>query len=257
MSIKKENNNSNSEELKKDSKPIELVIAKKDNNDLKNNESKKDVASILKDIKFKKENKIESEKPNDNTSNGSNDLFFEKFNKSKKDFKKDNKEKQLLAKKQIISQARISGLSKRLEDNTFTLKIYLFLLVIFFITVGFGIAIFTVLLPYSGPGQYDASNVTDIWQRVNYIQYPNFAITSVVLSAITFILLPAPYLYLLATWFVGINQVTRSKVFILINLSLSLLAILMFIIILILSTLIFVNVSAPIIQFPADPLPTP
>ncbi|MGL5591471.1 MAG: hypothetical protein ACRDCF_01915 [Mycoplasmoidaceae bacterium] len=250
MSIKKENKDLNS----KESKPIELVL-KKDNS--KPNEVKKDVNSILKDLKTKKENLIENEKSDDNYSKGSNDLFFEKFNKSKKDFKRDNKERQLLAKKQIISQARISGLSKRLEDNTFTLKIYLFLLVTLFITVGFGIAIFVILLPYSGPGSYDSSNVTDIWQRVNYVQYPNFAITCVVLSAMTFILLPSPYLYLLATWFVGINQVTRSKVFILINVSLSLLAILMFIIIFILSTVIFVNVSAPIIQFPADPLPTP
>ncbi|MGL5640211.1 MAG: hypothetical protein ACRDCD_00940 [Mycoplasmoidaceae bacterium] len=253
MSIKKENKDLNSKELKKDSKPIELVI----DNNKKPNEVKKDVNSILKDIKSKKENTIENEKSDFNSSKGSNDLFFEKFNKSKKDFKRDNKEKQLLAKKQIISQARISDLSKRLEDNTFALKIYLFLLVTLFITVSFSIAIFTVLLPYSGPGVYDLSNVTDIWQRVNYVQYPNFAITSVVLSAMTFILLPSPYLYLLATWFVGINRVTRSKVFIIINISLSLLAILMFIIIFILSTIIFVNVSAPIIQFPADPLPTP
>lgn len=243
MSIKKEN---------KDSKPIELVVEDKNKNS-KSKEVKKDVNSILNDLNLKKEN----EKLNNNSSNDSNELFFEKFNKSKKDFKKENKEKQQLAKKQIISQARISGFSKRLEDNSFTMKIYLFLLITMFITIGFAISIFVILLPYSGPGQYDSSNVTDIWQRVNYIQFPNFAITSVVLSAMTFILLPAPYLYLLATWFVGINQVTRSKIFIFTNIGLSFLAILMFIIILILSTIIFVNVSAPIIQFPADPLPTP
>lgn len=248
MSIKKENKNS---------KPIELVVTSNNRKDLKPKEIKKDVTAILEDLNSKKEDKVESDKSNSDYSKGSNDLFFEKFNKSKKDFKKDNKEKQQLAKKQIVSQARISGLSKRLEDNSFTMKIYSFLLITMFITIGFAIAIFVVLLPYSNPGVYDSSNVNDIWQRVNYVEHPNFAITSVVLSGITFILLPAPYLYLLATWFVGINQVTRSKVFILINISLSFLAIIMFIIILILSTVIFVGVSAPIIQFPADPLPTP
>lgn len=248
MSIKKENKNS---------KPIELVVTSNNSKDSKPKEIKKDVTAILENLNSKKEDKVESDKSNSDSSKGSNDLFFEKFNKSKKDFKKDNKEKQQLAKKQIVSQARISGLSKRLEDNSFTMKIYLFLLTTMFITIGFAIAIFVVLLPYSNPGVYDSSNVNDIWQRVNYVEHPNFAITSVVLSGITFILLPAPYLYLLATWFVGINQVTRSKVFILINISLSFLAIIMFIIILILSTVIFVGVSAPIIQFPADPLPTP
>lgn len=211
MSIKKENKNS---------KPIELVVTSNNSKDSKPKEIKKDVTAILENLNSKKEDKVESDKSNSDSSKGSNDLFFEKFNKSKKDFKKDNKEKQQLAKKQIVSQARISGLSKRLEDNSFTMKIYSFLLITMFITIGFAIAIFVVLLPYSNPGVYDSSNVNDIWQRVNYVEHPNFAITSVVLSGITFILLPAPYLYLLATWFVGINQVTRSKVFILINISL-------------------------------------
>ncbi|MGL4647363.1 MAG: hypothetical protein ACRCVI_01405 [Mycoplasmoidaceae bacterium] len=184
-----------------------------------------------------------------------NDIFFEKFEKSKKDFKKENKKRKLFAQKLMSSQSKIQGLQRKLEDNSFLFKVYIFLFTSFFVTVGFSIGVFTVLLPYANHQVYDANNVSDIWQRVSYVQYPHFAMTTVVFSGIIFCLLPMPYLYLIATWFVGINDVKRSKMFVLTNFYLAVFALTLFIVTFILSTIFFAGIGAPSIQFPAVPLP--
>lgn len=147
-------------------------------------------------------------------SKSSNELFFEKFNNTKKDYKKQQLEK---VKKEIDKRNKTLSFDRRLEDNRFLTKVYIVICVVIFFTLSISITVFTInLMFYDGNvdkflnnnAWYGIANAVNKW-------YLNMNKAVVIMSAISFSLVPLPFLFLLTTWFVGMNQIFRSWKFIL------------------------------------------
>lgn len=140
-----------------------------------------------------------------------NETFFEKFEKTKKDFSKEKRKQIFTAKKNISTKFKSSSLSTKLNDSKF-LKIS------WSIFICFGIFILSYCSTVLGFLAINFSGVSNPLSKWTYINV-NLALTqlSVICSGIVLALVVIPYLYLVASWFVGINSVYKSSSFFIFN----------------------------------------
>lgn len=184
------------------------------------------------------------EKPiNENfVSTEANNTFFEKFEKSRKDIAKDKRERSLEAKKSLNLKGKMLGFDNKLRDDAFVKKFW-----IGFILAGLlFFAYACVVISFLGP-QFNGAT-SDKWSYVNW--YGDMNKTIVIFSGVVVGLIPIPYVYLIASWFVGINNVWRSKSFFVVNLTFLSICAVLVLLILPMSSVIFgyVNNFSPIIS---------
>lgn len=185
------------------------------------------------DVNGNKSNIQNSSTPENETnkSDDKNALFFEKFEKSKKDFLKEKRKEKYDAKKSIISKNKLLGFESRLRDEEFIKKIWILFIV-------FGIAFLAYACVVMGFLGNKFNGVSDNkWVYANY--YSGLTKTSVIFSGIVISLIPLPYVYLLSSWFIGINNVQNSKYFIVTNITILVLSAILLIVVVPMSSLIF------------------
>ncbi len=144
-----------------------------------------------------------------------NELFFEKFNNTKKDHKKAELER---ARKLINKKNKSLGFERRLDDNRYVGMIYGIIAGIIVLILAISITAFTISYKFMvdhDPGNYSTDNT---WWGIatavdKYYGTMNSAV--VIMSGIAFSLVPLPFFFLAATWFMGMNQVFRSRNFML------------------------------------------
>lgn len=144
----------------------------------------------------------------------SNELFFEKFNNTKKDYKRQQLEK---VKKEIDKRNKTLSFDRRLEDNRFLTKVYIIVLIVVLFILSISITVFTINIQFYN-GEIDKYLNNNTWYGIaNAINkwYIDMNKAIVIMSGIAFSLIPLPFLFLLTTWFVGMNQIFRSWKFIL------------------------------------------
>ena len=143
----------------------------------------------------------------------SNDLFFEKFNNTKKNYKKEQLKN---VKKQLDKKNKSLSFERRLENNRYLTKIYIILGVIIFFTLALSITVFVININFiDSSGSKYANNST--WYGIDFIGhilYPTLFKATVVIAGVSFGLIPLPFIFLGITWFIGLNQVFRSRIFI-------------------------------------------
>lgn len=140
----------------------------------------------------------------ENKISNSNETFFEKFEKTKKDFVKEKKIGKQKAQKSLKFKSKILGFENRLRDEDFIRNSWIAFIVLSILFVAYA----SVSLGFLGNKFNGAS---DKWIYANY--YLDMTKTIVVFSSIILVIMPMPFLYLLGTWFVGINGTHKSKQF--------------------------------------------
>lgn len=167
-----------------------------------------------------------------------NSTFFEKFEKTKKDFVKEKKLKKAKAQKSLRIKNKILGFENKLRDDEFVKNSW-----IAFVSIGiFIVAYCCVCLGFMATKFTSTSDAK--WQvAVGIPDNGNMLKTIVIFSSIVLILVPIPYIYLLGSWFVGINGTFKSKVFFLVTFSLMVIATVLFLIILPMSAYLFAKVN--------------
>ncbi|MBD5445904.1 MAG: hypothetical protein HDR31_01130 [Mycoplasma sp.] len=169
--------------------------------------------------------------------NDANSTFFEKFEKSKKDINKDKKKQWSEAKKSMGLRNKVLGFENRLRDDIFIRKIWIILGIFSVIFLAYS----SVVIGFLGD-KFNGANSDDYkWTYVNYFLDMNK--TTVVFSGFVIALIPLPYIYLLAAWFIGINSVHRSKPFIVVLIIFLSISLLLTILIIPMSSIIFANVN--------------
>lgn len=172
---------------------------------------------------------------NETTSNDANSTFFEKFEKTKKDFLKEKRQKDFLAKRSLSSKSKAKGLENKLRDDKFVKDSWISFIVIGLFLFAYGCVVMGFLAT-----QFNGST-SNKWTFIDL--YSDMTKTTIVFSGIIVCLIPIPYMYLLASWFVGINSVHRSKSFFLVNMTFIGIAIVLFICVLPMSSIIFAGVN--------------
>lgn len=149
-----------------------------------------------------------------NSQNGpvdKNEVFFEKFEKSKKDFIKEKRKEKNRAKKSISNQNKLLGFENRLRDDSYFKKFWIILLSITALLLTYA----CIVMGFLGPHFSKVSDGSRWTPAVNV--YGGLTRTSIIFSGVIIALIPLPYIFLLTSWFIGINSVHRSKVFIISN----------------------------------------
>lgn len=193
--------------FKKDKTKIPSVFDNFDNNGTPN-QTNSNIVNNEKDVNqtftSSPNNSVESQ----HTSN--NATFFEKFEKSKKDFARDKKQQTTLARKSLLGKYRALGLSTKLNDHVFLKKSWLLFIGLGIFALAYSIVVIVFLSPY-----FNGSAGANKWSFVDL----NLWMTqlSVVCSGISIGIVTIPYIYLLASWFVGINRTYRSVGFFIFN----------------------------------------
>ena len=142
------------------------------------------------------------------TPKDKNEIFFEKFERSKKDFAKEKRREKNEAKKSLSTRNKILGFESKLRDDNYFKKFWIGIIVVTVLLLAYACVVVGFLGPYfsnvdSGSKWVPAVNI-----------YGGLTKTSIILSGIAICLMPLPYIFLLALWFVGVNNVHRSKVFV-------------------------------------------
>lgn len=171
------------------------------------------------------------------SSDDVNSTFFEKFEKSKKDITKDKKRQWSEAKKSMGLRNKVLGFENRLRDDIFIRNIWIIIGVLSVILLAYS----SVVIGFLGD-KFNGANSDDYkWTYVNYFLDMNK--TTVIFSGFVIALIPLPYIYLLAAWFIGINSVHRSKPFIVVIITFLSISLLLTILIIPMSSIIFANVN--------------
>lgn len=204
-----------------------------DSNDFKDRNQSFENNKVNSDISQIDEN---SNRQNDfaNSSNvDRNEVFFEKFEKSKKDFIKEKRKERNKAKKSISNQNKLLGFENRLRDDSYFKRFWILLLSV----TGLLLAYSCIVIAFLGP-HFSSASDTSRWSPAVKL-FGGLTKTSVIFTGIVIVSLPLPYLFLLTSWFIGINSVHRSKVFIIANLVVVSIAILLIAITIPLSSYVF------------------
>lgn len=167
------------------------------------------------------------------SSSSSNDLFFEKFEKSKKDFIKEKKKEKNVAKKSISNKNKLLGFESKLRDEHYFKRFWIILIIVTLSVLAYA----SVVIGLCGPHFARVAN-TSKWVAA-YNLYNGVFKTSVVFSGIIICIIPLPYIFLLSAWFIGINNVHRSKTFIVSNLGILAVSVALLALVIILSSIIF------------------
>lgn len=174
---------------------------------------------------------------NESTASDLNSTFFEKFEKSKKDIAKDKKQQKLEAKKSIGLRNKVLGFENRLRDDIFIRKLWIIVGVVSVLLLAYASVVVGFLGDkFNGPSSSDYK-----WTYVNYFLDMNK--TVVVFCGFIIVLIPLPYLYLLVAWFIGINSVHRSKIYVTVLLTFLSISLLLTILVIPTSSIIFANVN--------------
>lgn len=168
---------------------------------------------------------------NSNNQTDKNAVFFEKFEKSKKDFLKEKRKEKQFAKKSIISKNKLMGFESRLRDDDFLKKLWIYFIVGAIVLLAYA----SVVMGFLG----DKFNGTSDNKWIYSVYYSGLTKTSVIFSGIAITIIPLPYLYLLASWFIGINNVHQSKYFVITNMVILTIALALLIIVVPLSSVVF------------------
>lgn len=160
-----------------------------------------------------------------------NAVFFEKFEKSKKDFLKEKRKEKQFAKKSIVSKNKLLGFESRLRDEDFIKKLWIYFIIAAVVLLGYA----SVVMGFLGDKFGGTSD--NKWIYATY--YSGLTKTSVIFSGIALSIIPLPYFYLLAAWFIGINSVHQSKYFVTTNIVILIIAAILLIIVVPLSSIIF------------------
>ena len=227
-----------------DDKKEKEFLNNKDNdetkNDSPNNENHSNDSSLenKNNSEINEENKIEisSEKNLENKNSiDKNAIFFEKFEKSKKDFMKEKRKEKLDAKKSISSKNKGLGLTARLKDDMYTKKIWIIFSIVSIILLSYA----SVIMAFLG-NKFDGSSDPK-WIFTSY--YSALTKISVIFSGIAISLIPLPYFYLFSSWFIGINNIHHSKYFVSTNFYILVVATILLLIVIPLSTTIFIQTA--------------
>lgn len=227
-----------------DDKKEKEFLNNKDNdetkNDSPNNENHSNDSSLenKNNSEINEENKIEIsfEKNLENKNSiDKNAIFFEKFEKSKKDFMKEKRKEKLDAKKSISSKNKGLGLTARLKDDMYTKKIWIIFSIVSIILLSYA----SVIMAFLG-NKFDGSSDPK-WIFTSY--YSALTKISVIFSGIAISLIPLPYFYLFSSWFIGINNIHHSKYFVSTNFYILVVATILLLIVIPLSTTIFIQTA--------------
>lgn len=162
-----------------------------------------------------------------------NETFFEKFERSKKDFAKEKRKEKNLAKKTISTKSKLIGFENKLRDDAFFKKFWIVMIIVTAILLTYA----CVVVGFLGPYFSSVENNSKWVPAVNI--YGELTKTSIIFSGIAICLIPIPYIFLLALWFVGVNNVHRSKTFINSNLIILSISAVLLILVIPLSSIVF------------------
>ncbi len=155
---------------------------------------------------------VETDQESNDIQKDSNYLFFEKFSNTKKNYKKEQLKN---VKKQLDKKNKSLSFERRLENNRYLTKIYIILGIIIFFTLALSITVFVINFNFiDSDGSKYANNST--WYGIDFIGhilYPTLFRATVIIAGISFGLIPSPFIFLGITWFIGLNQVFRSRIF--------------------------------------------
>lgn len=200
------------------------------------NDDSNEVKVVSYDKTHQKES-ADSDNETNSSSTNPNLTFFEKFEKSKKDIIKDKKRQKSEAKKSIGSRNKGLGFENRLRDDIFIRNLWIIVGVVSVLLLAYA----SVVVGFLGDKFNGTSSSDYKWTYVNYFSDMNKAI--VVFCGIIIVLIPLPYLYLLVAWFIGINSVHRSKIYVIVLLTFLSISLLLTIIVIPMSSVIFANVN--------------
>ncbi|MDE5949631.1 MAG: hypothetical protein K2J69_01915, partial [Malacoplasma sp.] len=202
-------------------------------------------SSDFKNVAVKKEDGVKPESTNQPAPNtppvqpkntiiqDKNETFFEKFEKSKRDFAKEKRKEKNLAKKSISTKNKLLGFENRLRDDGFFKKFWIVMISVTAVLLIYACIVIGFLGPYF-------SSVADTSKWVPAVNiYGGLTKTSIIFSGIAICLIPIPYIFLLALWFVGVNNVHRSKPFIVSNLVILSISAVLLILVIPLSSIVF------------------
>lgn len=190
------------------------------------------------EVKVVSYNEIEnSDTDNLDSAIDPNSTFFEKFEKSKKDIIKDKKRQKSEAKKSIGLRNKVLGFENRLRDDVFIRNLWIIVGVVSVLLLAYASVVVGFLgNKFNGAGSNDYK-----WTYVNY--YLDMNKTIVVFCGIIIVLIPLPFLYLLVAWFIGINNVHRSKIYVTMLLTFLSISLLLTIVVIPMSSIIFADVN--------------
>lgn len=179
-------------------------------------------------------NNVVENKPKQNNQD-LNSSFFERYERSKKDIDKENKKQRSEARKSMSVKSRLLGFDSKLRDDLYVKKLWIWMIVVSIVLLAYS----CVVMGFLGDKFYNTSD--NKWSFVNWLSDMNKA--TVVFDGIIIALIPLPYIYLLAAWFIGVNNVHRSKPFVIVLLTFLSISLLLTLLVLPMSSIIFAEVA--------------
>lgn len=156
-------------------------------------------------------------------ASNSNDTFFDKFDKTKKIHK--DKVRELKESSRKSSSGIVTSFGKKLQTKKYLAKIYGGIASTSSLVVILGVVLFVLLIDFFNGSP--ASIPTDIVVADNFYQfiinsqystmlhiYQPIVQTIVILSMLSAILMLTPIIYMISSWFVGINNIHSEKKFV-------------------------------------------
>lgn len=202
-------------------KPEDILNTK--NNDT--NTEREDALSKNDNVKTYQEAKY------DKSTSDANSTFFEKFERTKKDLIKEKKAGKQKALRSVKLKNKILGFENKLRDDDFIKNSWIGFITLSVLFIAYA-CVCLGFLATKFNGTTDAK-----WSYANY--YGDMTKTIVVFSSIIVIIIPIPYIYLMGTWFVGINGVHKSKGFYITNFVVLLIALVLTLLVIPMSSIIF------------------
>lgn len=154
-----------------------------------------------------------------------NDTFFDKFDKTKKEHKSTIKK----LKKEKYNGKSNSGImtsfGKKLQSTGFLVKIYSLIAGVASLTIILGILLFVLLIDFfNGTPAILPTNIpiaTGLYQFIRDIQYTvklsiyqPIVQTIVILSMASVAIIFTPILYIVSSWFIGMNNIHKERKFV-------------------------------------------
>lgn len=163
-----------------------------------------------------------------------NKIFFEKFERTKKDVLKERRAQKIKTIKSLKAKNKMLGFDYKLRDDGFIKNSW----IVFIILSIFLVAYSAVCLGFLG-SFFNGTNDTK-WSVANL--HLDMTRTIIIFSSVVIILVPIPYIYLMGTWFVGINGSHKSKIFFIVIFMFLLISTVLTLLVIPMSSVIFDNV---------------
>ena len=163
-----------------------------------------------------------------------NITFFEKFEKTKKDMLKERRAEKQKVLKSLRSKNKVLGFDNRLRDDEFIKNSWIGFIVSSILFLVYACVCLGFLVP------------TLLWRNPKWSfahHYGDMTKTIIVFSSTVAILIPIPYIYLMGSWFVGVNGIYKSKHFFIMIFSIIIISLVLMILIVPMSSVIFGKVN--------------